>query len=145
MPRVHPSPAPACPAPPPRVATKPTQALAHGRVNHVTAEEAIATLDIILGTLLVNSHPAAVLFDLRASHSFIKEGFTTHHQFEFHTLQPLYLIQSLGLILRTDQICPDVKVEIQGVEFLVNLIVINLEGMDVILGMDLAVQKLGAN
>jgi hypothetical protein len=35
----------------------------HGRVNHVTAEEAQGDKDVVLGTFLINSVPATVLFD----------------------------------------------------------------------------------
>ena len=52
-----------------------------------------------------------------------------------HTLQPPYQIQSPGSVFQTDQVCRDVKVEIQKVNFLANLIVINSVGIDVILGM----------
>jgi hypothetical protein len=45
----------------------------HGRVNHVTAEEAQGDKDVVLGTLLINTVPATVLFDSGASHSFITE------------------------------------------------------------------------
>jgi hypothetical protein len=45
----------------------------HGRVNHVTAEEAQEAKDVVLGTFLINSVPAIVLFDSGASHSFITE------------------------------------------------------------------------
>jgi hypothetical protein len=45
----------------------------HGRVNHVTAEEAKGAKDVVLGTFLINSVPATVLFDSGASHSFITE------------------------------------------------------------------------
>jgi hypothetical protein len=51
----------------------------HGRVNHVTAEEAQGDKDVVLGTFLINSVPATVLFDSEASHSFITERFVTKH------------------------------------------------------------------
>jgi hypothetical protein len=40
----------------------------HGRVNHVTAEEAQEAKDVVLGTFLINSVPAKVLFVSGASH-----------------------------------------------------------------------------
>jgi hypothetical protein len=51
----------------------------HGRVNHVTAEEAQGNKNIVLGTFLINSVPATVLFDSGASHSFITEQFVAKH------------------------------------------------------------------
>ena len=50
-----------------------------GRVNHVTAEQAQDASGVVLGTFLVNSKPATVLFDSGASHSFITEQFVAKH------------------------------------------------------------------
>jgi hypothetical protein len=44
-----------------------------GKVNHVLAEQAQDAPGIVLDTFLVNSVPATILFDSRASHSFITE------------------------------------------------------------------------
>jgi hypothetical protein len=46
-----------------------------GRVNHVTAESVPKDADVVYGMFLINSIPASVLFDSRASHSFITESF----------------------------------------------------------------------
>jgi hypothetical protein len=43
----------------------------YGKVNHVTSEEAQQAQDMIFGMFLASSHPATVLFDSGASHSFI--------------------------------------------------------------------------
>jgi hypothetical protein len=40
----------------------------HGRVNHVTIEQAQDAPGVVLGTFPVNSVPATVLFDSGASH-----------------------------------------------------------------------------
>jgi hypothetical protein len=49
------------------------QARAH--VNHVVVEDAQSALDIIIGMILVNDNGAIVLFDSRASHSFVAANF----------------------------------------------------------------------
>ena len=112
------------------------QAPACGRVNHVTAKEANDAPDVVLGTLFANSLSATVLFDSGVSHSFIKKSFVVQHHFVMHTLQPPYQIRSPGSVFQTDQVCRDVKMKIQGINFLANLIVITAVGIDVILGMD---------
>jgi hypothetical protein len=48
---------------------------ARARVNHVAMEDAQATPDIIIGMILVNDNNAIVLFDSRASHSFVAANF----------------------------------------------------------------------
>ena len=51
-------------------------AIAKGRLNHINAEEALEVPDVVLGTCLVNSVPATVLFDSSgATHSFVTKEF----------------------------------------------------------------------
>jgi hypothetical protein len=52
----------------------------YGMVNHVTTEEAQQAQDVVLGMFLASSHPATILFDLGASHSFISSSFLVKHQ-----------------------------------------------------------------
>jgi hypothetical protein len=49
--------------------------VSRGRLNHVNAAEAEEAPDVVLGTFLVNSMPAKILFDSGASHSFVTENF----------------------------------------------------------------------
>jgi hypothetical protein len=44
-------------------------------VNHVAIEDAQEASDVIIGMILVNDNNAIVLFDSRASHSFIAANF----------------------------------------------------------------------
>jgi hypothetical protein len=46
------------------------------------------------------------------------------------------IIQAPGAKLHSNQICRDVRLGIEGVDFLASLIVLNSEGIDLILGMD---------
>ena len=52
-------------------------------VNYVSTEEAHDDPNVVLGTLLVNCHPASVLFDTGASHSFISENYAQLHNTTF--------------------------------------------------------------
>jgi hypothetical protein len=47
------------------------QNIMYGKVNHMTNDEAQQAQDIVLGMFFASSHPATILFDSRASHSFI--------------------------------------------------------------------------
>jgi hypothetical protein len=51
----------------------------YGKVNHVTTEEAQQAQDVVLGMFLISSHPATVLFNSGASHSFISSSFVVKH------------------------------------------------------------------
>ena len=105
-------------------------------MNQITDETAADAPDVVLGMLLVNFCPAIVLIDSGAFRSFVSSQFAVQNQLDMHTLQPPFIIQSPGSVFKTDQICRWVIIEILGVKFLANLIVIDSKGLDVILGMD---------
>ena len=98
---------------------------------------------MVLGTLSVNSHPATVLFDFGASHSFVSKYFANCCDLLFAPLLVPLLIRSPGSELRAESECRDVPVEIEGVGFLANLILLHSASLDVILGMDWLSQHMG--
>jgi hypothetical protein len=110
--------------------------LVRGRVNHVSAEEAQAAPEVILGTFLVNSVHACVLFDSGATHSFISRDFVAKHQIRIEDLSNPMIISTPGSQLPTKLFSPSVTIEIQGVTFLANLILLSSKNPDVILGMN---------
>jgi hypothetical protein len=110
--------------------------VARGHLNHVTAEEAAEAPNIVLGTFLVNSTPARVMFDFSASHSFMTKNFVTKGKLEPTMMPRAMLVQILGLVVKTERNCIDVPVDIHGVSFKANLIILGTKGLDVVLGMD---------
>jgi hypothetical protein len=58
-----------------RASTPARQNQARARVNHVAVEDAQAALNIIIGMILINDNGTIVLFDSRASHSFVVANF----------------------------------------------------------------------
>ncbi|WVZ63250.1 hypothetical protein U9M48_012895, partial [Paspalum notatum var. saurae] len=107
-----------------------------GKVNHVTAEAAAEAPNVVIGTFLVNSEPATVLFDTGATHSFITKSFVEQHKLPTTILKRSMLVNSPGGELRTNTVCPRVNIKIRGVEFSANLMVIKSAGIDIILGME---------
>jgi predicted aspartyl protease len=105
-------------------------------VNHVTAESAAEVPNVVIGTFMVNTHPATVLFDTGATHSFITQSFVEHHGIHTSTLKRCMLVSSSGGQLRSHIFCPRVSVAIRGVEFSANLMVLGTKGIDVISGME---------
>jgi hypothetical protein len=105
-------------------------------VNHVTAESAAEAPNVVIGTFMVNAHPATVLFDTGAMHSFITQFFVEHHGIPTSTLKRCMLVSSPGGQLRSHVFCPRVSVAIRGVDFSANLMVLDTKGIDVILGME---------
>ena len=129
--------------PPDQKVIQKTQPAGSGRVTHVSAEEAQEAPDVVMGTFLVHSYPATVLFDSGASHSFISSSFATMGDFPLFPLEIPLLIRSPGMELRAGSECRDVLIEIEGVDFLANLILLDSATLDVILGMDWLSQHLG--
>jgi hypothetical protein len=105
-----------------------------GRVNHINAELAQDAPNIALGTYLINSIPASILFDSGASHSFINESFVEKHNIPKNLLKKMLLISSPGGEMKATHSCPHVTIKIQGINFLVNLVVLGSNGIDVIIG-----------
>jgi hypothetical protein len=73
---------------------------------------------------LVNSIPARVLFDSGASHSFVTENFVTKGKLESTMMPRAMLVQIPGSIMKTKRNCIDVPVDIHGVSFKANLIIL---------------------
>jgi hypothetical protein len=110
----------------------------HGRVNHMTSEEAQQAQDVVLGMFLASSHPTTIIFDSGASHSFISSSFVAKHSLPIATMKHTILVGSPGGEMRTKHICPAVSITIRGggVDFPSNLILLDSKGIDIILGMD---------
>src|SRR5512139_871728 len=106
------------------------------RVNHVAAAEAQDAPDVILGTFLVNSVPATVLFDSGATHSFLSLSFAENHGMEVEDLRRPLMVSTPSNQALSLQRSPSVRIEIKGVPFLANLILLESKDLDVILGMD---------
>jgi hypothetical protein len=86
----------------------------YGKVNHVTTEEAQQTQDVVLGILLASSHPATVLFNSGASHSFISSSFVVKHQLLITIMKQTMLVSSPDGEMRTTHICPAISITIKG-------------------------------
>jgi hypothetical protein len=109
---------------------------ARARVNHVAVEDAQAAPNIIIGMILVIDNNAIVLFNSEASHSFVATNFVQKYNLPLSMLKNWMIVSSLGGDMHARHVCPKVNILIRGVEFIANLIVLELKGIDVILGMD---------
>jgi hypothetical protein len=91
---------------------------------------------MIVGMFPVDSHIAEVLFDTGATHSFITASWVEAHNLLVTTMSTPIQIDSAGGRIRADSFCLNVRVEIRGIAFPANLIVMGTQGIDVILGMN---------
>jgi hypothetical protein len=85
----------------------------YDKVNHVTSEEAQQVQDVILGMFLASSHPATILFDSGASHSFISSSFVIKYNLPIATMKHTMLVSSPGGEMRTKHICSAVSISIR--------------------------------
>jgi hypothetical protein len=90
--------------------------------------------DVVYDMFLINSIPSLVLFDSGASHSFITESFVEKHNIPKHPLKEMLHISSPRGDMKATHSCLHVNLKIQGIDFLVNLVVLGSNGIDVILG-----------
>jgi hypothetical protein len=61
----------------------------------MTSDETQQAQDVVLDLFLTSSHPATVLFDPRASHSFITSSFVAKHNLPIATMKHTMLVSSL--------------------------------------------------
>jgi hypothetical protein len=80
----------------------------------MTGDEAQQAQDVVLGMFLTSSHPAIVLFNSRASHSFIASSFVAKHNLPVANMKHIMLVSSPGGEMRTKLICPAIRISIKG-------------------------------
>ena len=80
----------------------------------MTAESAAESLNVVIGTSMVSSYPAMVLFNTGTTHSFITHSFVEHHGIRTSTMKRCRLVSSPGGQLRSHVFCPRVSVSIGG-------------------------------
>ena len=84
----------------------------------------------------VNNIPTVILFDSRASHSFISQSFVAQNKFPCLLLGKNMLVQTPGSLIRSNLVCRNLEVSINGIRFPTSLILIESDKLDVILGMN---------
>ena len=90
----------------------------------------------MMGTLLVNSVLASVLFDSGSSHSFVSEAFALKQGLPFEHMYSPLVVSSPGSKWSTSMIAHNNRLEIGGLVFTASLMDLKVSTIDVILGMD---------
>ena len=65
-----------------------------GQVNFTEAEEILQNEPVMAGMFTIDSHPAYVLFDSSASHSFMSMGFIDRHNIPLMAIPYAYRIRT---------------------------------------------------
>jgi hypothetical protein len=99
----------------------------------VYAEEAEDAPRVVLGELLVQSFLATILFDSRASHSFISSHFIETDDIPIVALKRSQITKSPGGHIPCHLGVINIPINLSGVVFPTSLVVLNSHEIDVIL------------
>jgi hypothetical protein len=69
-------------------------------------------------------------------HSFVSAAYVEKHNLPIALLRCQMIVSSPRGDMLARQLCPKVDLKIRGIDFVANLIVLELKGIDIILGMD---------
>jgi hypothetical protein len=94
----------------------------------------LRTLSLVY--FFVKNTSIVMLFDSRASHSFISAAYVEKHNLPLALLRCEMIVSSPRGDIPARQLCPKVNLKIRGVDFVANLIVLESKGNDIILRMD---------
>ena len=107
-----------------------------GQVNHINVEEVEDQPDAVIVKFLIKSFTALVLFYTGASHSYISRGFVDKYKLPTQALRSPMLVTSPGAEYVASLWCDRLPLIIGNYVFPSDLIVLESQGLDVILGMD---------
>jgi predicted aspartyl protease len=107
-----------------------------GRVNFTTLSELPKGAPIMTGTFSINHQPMIILVDSGAIHSFISSKYGTKVGLDFYPTNGAYMITTPGGKISSNQIYRKVPIQLGSNLIKTDLLLLDLEGMDVLLGMD---------
>jgi hypothetical protein len=105
-------------------------------VYHLEAEKIQDALAMVVGMFLIESHPTKVLFDTGATHSFVATSWVEAHNILVQPMIPPLRINLVGRKVQSDKILSNLRIEIRGIDFPANLVVMGTIGIDVVLVMN---------
>jgi predicted aspartyl protease len=88
------------------------------------------------GTFSINHQPVIILFDSGATHSFISLKSGTKLGLDLYPTSEAYMIATPGGKTSSNQVCRSVPIQMGKNLMRTDLLVLDLEGMDVLLGMN---------
>ncbi|KAL4013593.1 hypothetical protein IC575_025765 [Cucumis melo] len=108
-----------------------------GKVYVMTQQEAEDAPDVITDTILICNVPADVLFDPGATYSFVSSMFLTKLNRMLEPLsEGLAIYTPVGDVLLVNEVLHNCEILVEGISMLLDLLPLELQRLDVILGMD---------
>jgi hypothetical protein len=117
-------------------AKKPTVQVRQGKLNFTTMSGIPEGASVLMGTFSINDTPVKILFDSGATHSFISEKLLDKLGLMGSHTKSAYKIFTPGGNISSHTIAFGVPLKLGSKTIQSHLITINLDGMDIILGMD---------
>jgi hypothetical protein len=107
-----------------------------GRVNLATLSELPEGTPIMTGTFSINHQPVIIRFDSGATHSFISSKCGTKLGMDLYPTSGAYMIATPGGKISSNQVCRSVPIQMGSNLVRTDLLLLDLEGIDVLLGMN---------
>jgi hypothetical protein len=120
------------PCGPPKAAVAKT-----GRVKYTTLEDVPEGEQVLAGMFSLNGHPIVALFDSGATHNFINKACIKSHWLTITHLSTPYMISTSGGRTVTQYLAKNTPLNLGGRVYKAGLIILDGQGIDVILGMSL--------
>jgi hypothetical protein len=113
---------------------RPMMQVRQGRINFTTLAELPDGVPIMSGTFSIHHQPVVTLFDSGATHSFISNNCGTRIGLDPCPTQGSYMISTPGGKITSNQMVKSVPIRLGSQVIKTDLVLLNLEGIDVILG-----------
>jgi hypothetical protein len=107
-----------------------------GQINFTTLAELPEGAPIMTGTFSINFKPVIILFDSGATHSFINNKCGSRVGLKSCQAKGSYMISTPGGKIESNQLTRYVPIQLGSMMMKTDLVLLPLEGMDIILGMD---------
>jgi hypothetical protein len=105
-----------------------------GRINFTTLAELPDGAPVMSSTFSIHHKPVVTLFDSGATHSFISNNCGTRIGLDLCPTQGSYMISTPGGKITSNQMVRSVPIQLGSKVIKTDLVLLNLEGIDVILG-----------
>jgi predicted aspartyl protease len=106
-----------------------------GRVNYTITEDILEGEPVLTSTFFLNGHSTVVLFDSGATHDFISKASTQKCKLVTEPISAPYMISTPEEQIVTKQVVVNPPLNLKGRTYKTCLIVLDGQGIDVILGM----------
>ena len=118
-----------------RIGIQPIQ-FQEGHVFSVNMEKFLKEPDSIIERLMINSYHALVCFDIEATHSYISRDFVSKNKIPNRGLRrPIRVSSTEGKML-ANTVCRNMTLGFKTHNFPSELVVLDLQGFDIIIGKD---------